>query len=81
MDLLIEKSAQAGGIEAEAPLLRAIVGIEVKLRGGMAVHMAIKAGDTRGLASALTIICQVDPSGHRRQEHPQAVELHRREDL
>ena len=41
MHLLIEKSAQTGGVESHSPLLWPIIGIQVELSCRVAIHMAI----------------------------------------
>ena len=50
VDLLVEHAAEADGVEAEPALLRADVGVEVELAGGVAVDVAVEAGHAQAAA-------------------------------
>ena len=82
VNLLIEHAAQADGIEPEAALLRPDVRIEMELPGRVAVHVAIEAGHAEARLRGLAIVGRIELLlRKRREQQPQAVELHRREDV
>ena len=45
VDLLVEQAPQADGIEPHAPLLGAVIRIQMELRRRMPVDMAVQAGN------------------------------------
>ena len=78
MDLLVEQSAQAGRVEAKTPLLRPDIGIEVKLPGGMAIYVAIKARHAKAGLRGFTVIGRIEfLLRQRRQQHLKPVKLDR----
>ena len=82
MDLLIEEAAQTHGIEAEPTLLGTVVGVQVKLRGGVTVHVAVQAGHAEARLGRLAVIRGIELLlRERRQQHPEPVELHRRQEI
>ena len=82
VNLLVEHSAQAGRVEAEAPFLRAVVRVEVELPGGVPVDMAVETGDAEARLAALAVIGRIEfLLRQRRQQNLQAVELDRGQDI
>src|SRR5436190_15108637 len=77
MDLLLADAAKTDRIKTEAPLLRAIVGIEMELRSGMAIDMTIETGNAEAWIMSFAIICGIEfLLGKRGHEHTQAIQLH-----
>ena len=80
MDLLVVQSAQADCVQAKTPLLRPDIGTKVKLPGGMAIYVAIKAGHAQAGLRAFTVIGRIEFFlRKRRQQHLKPIKLHRRQ--
>ena len=81
VDLLIEHAAQADGVDAETRGLRAVIRVEVEGRVGVAVGVAIQAGDAQALGVDLAVVGLVELLlGEGRQQQPQALHLDGRQD-
>src|SRR3954465_13928283 len=60
VDLLIEHSSETGRIQSEAPFLRSVIRIQVKLAGCVSIHMAIETGNSQTRLTALAIISGIE---------------------
>ncbi len=82
MDLLIKHAAEAHGINAKTPFLRTIIRIEMKLRRGVAVDVAIQTRNTQTRLRGLTIVGGIELFlGERSEEKLQSVQLNRRQKI
>src|SRR5262245_57251372 len=80
MNLLVGHATQADGINSDAPLLRAHVGVQMKLCGGMPIDVTIEAGDSETRVSGLPVVGRIELLlWERREEQSQAVQLHWRQ--
>src|SRR3954453_1673005 len=60
MDLLIENTAEASGIQTEAPLLRPHVRCEVELPGGVSIDVTIEAGHAQAGIAGLPVVGRIE---------------------
>src|SRR5689334_19869180 len=71
MNLLIEDTAEAGGVQPEPALLRSHVGVQMELTSRVAVDMAVQAGDAEARIFTLPIVGGVELFlRKRRDEQP-----------
>jgi hypothetical protein len=70
MNLLVEHTAQADRVDAEAAVLRSIIRIEMKLRCRMTVDMAIKARHAEARINGLTVVGSVEFLLRKRRGQP-----------
>ena len=82
VDLLVEDAAKTDGVQPQPTLLGAVVGVQVELAGCVSIDVTIEAGHAEAGVGALAVVRGVEFFlRKRREQEPQAVELHGGEDI